>query len=75
LHIEMGGAGQAKAFFPALVPLALLLVAGLAVAGRRWHLWDDRWLALGLFGWLFALDVASLALTTWQQYRWWQVGL
>jgi hypothetical protein len=75
LHVEMGGAGQAKAFFPALVPLALLLVAGLAATGRRLRLWDDRWLALGLFGWLFALDVASLALTTWQQYRWWQVGL
>jgi hypothetical protein len=76
LHIEMGGAGQAKAFFPAIVPLALLFVAGLWALARRLRLppAGDRWLALGVFGWLVALDVVSLAVSTWQQYRWWQAG-
>ena len=74
LNIEMGGAGQAKAFFPALVPLALLFVAGLAAAARRLRLRDERWLALGVFGWLVGLDAISLAVTTWQQYRWWPGG-
>ncbi len=35
LHAEMGGAAQAKAFFPALLPLALLTTEGLAAAWRR----------------------------------------
>jgi len=78
LQVDFGGAAQAKAFFPALVPLAILLVAGLSTV-VRWvwprYLARDRWLGLGIFAWLLALDAISLALTTWHHYRWWQATL
>jgi hypothetical protein len=74
LGTDLGGILQAKAFFPAIVPLALLFVAGLAAGAARAGLHDDRRLALGLVGWLLALDAASLAPTLWHHYRWWQVG-
>ncbi len=73
LKIEMGGAAQAKVFFPALAPLALLFAAGVSAAGRSVGV-ADRWTAVGAFGFLLVLDVASLALTTWQHYRWWAAG-
>jgi hypothetical protein len=74
LQIAMGGAAQAKAFLPAIVPLSILFVAGLAAAGDRAGLRDDRWLLLGLLAWLLALDGTSLALGLWHHYRWSQIG-
>ncbi len=74
LQIAMGGAGQAKSFLPAIVPLSILFVAGLAGAGDRAGLRDDRWLLLGLLAWLLALDGVSLALGLWHHYRWSQIG-
>ena len=73
LRIDMGGAAQAKAFFPALAPLALLVGAGLAEAGHRLRL-PPAVVSVGLLGALLAIDAVSLALTTWRHYRWWQVG-
>jgi hypothetical protein len=73
LAIEMGGAAQAKAFFPALAPLALLFAAGFTTALRAVGA-TDRWTTLGLFGWILTLDAVSLAVTTWQHYRWWPAG-
>ena len=75
LKVDSGGAAQAKAFFPALVPLSVLLVAGLAAALRGSWPGSKRWLGLGIFAWLLALDAVSLALTTWHHYRWWQATL
>ncbi|MGH2353160.1 MAG: hypothetical protein ACRDJN_16255, partial [Chloroflexota bacterium] len=72
---EMGGAAQAKAFFPAVLPLALLLAGGLAAAAERIGLRDRRWPTIGLLVTLLALDGVSLAVTLWHHYRWWQVGL
>jgi hypothetical protein len=69
----MGGAAQAKAYFPALLPLALLFTWGLAGAAARWGRGGDRTLALSVLAWLLALDGVSLALTLWHHYRWWQV--
>ncbi|MBI3970106.1 MAG: hypothetical protein HY332_02350 [Chloroflexi bacterium] len=86
LQIEMGGAAQAKAFFPAILPLSLLFVAGLSATRDRLralaapgqpHDGDargDRWLALGMFVWLLGLDTLSLAISLWHHYRWWQIG-
>ncbi|MDQ3703109.1 MAG: hypothetical protein M3442_19645, partial [Chloroflexota bacterium] len=78
LAIDMGGAAQAKAFFPALLPLALLTTAGLAEAVprlvRRSAGGSDRQLALITLTTFLALDWASLAVTLWHHYRWWQVG-
>jgi hypothetical protein len=73
LRIEMGGAAQAKAFFAALAPLGLLWSAGLVAAGAALRV-PERDVARGALAWLLALDAVSLAVTTWQQYRWWQVG-
>lgn len=75
LRIEMGGAAQAKAFFPAVLPLSMLLVAGLTGGWARLGLRDDRPLTLAVLCWLLAMDAASLAITLWHHYRWWQVGL
>ncbi len=87
LQVDMGGLAQAKAFFPAMLPLALLFTAGWATlgdaAGRVWrramtHVVcrpDDRWLTLGLLGAFLLLDWVSLAVTLWHHYRWWQPGL
>lgn len=74
LDIAMGGAGQAKAFFPALLPLSLLMVMGLAGVARRAGIRDSRWPALAVVFYVLAADVVSLALTVWQHYRWWQVA-
>jgi|GEM_PF-2468252 len=74
LHVEMGGAAQAKAFFPALLPLALLTTDGLATTWR-WRGLDPRWGTLLLLGWLVLLDATSAALTLWHHYRWLQVGV
>ena len=73
LHIEMGGAAQAKAFFGGLVPLSLLFAAGLVSLARALRV-PGRWLTSGLFAWLLALDALSLANTLWQHYRWWQLA-
>jgi hypothetical protein len=73
LQIEMGGAAQAKAFVFAVAPMAALFAWGLTRTVRRFSI-GDWWIALGLFGWLVLLDALSLAFTTWQHYRWWQVG-
>ncbi len=77
LDIDMGGAAQAKAFFPALPALALLATAGLAGSAERLTAGRgaDRWLAVGTVALLLTLDWASLAVTLWHHYRWWQVGL
>ena len=72
---DMGGAAQAKAFYPAIVPFSVLFVAGLAAILARSGARADRRLALGLLVWLILLDGASLAPTLWHHYRWWQVGL
>ena len=73
LQINMGGAAQAKAFFPALAPLAMLGAAGVSELERRLRLRPGG-LTLGLFGALVAIDAVSLAVITWGHYRWWQVG-
>ena len=74
LAIEMGGVAQAKGFFPALLPLALLFTAGWAVLYRALGGKDDRWLTLALLGAFILLDWASLGVSLWQHYRWLQVG-
>lgn len=78
LTIDVGGAAQAKAFFPALLPLALLTTGGLAEAvprlTRRLTGGGDRQIALGTLAAFLAMDWASLAVTLWHHYRWWQVG-
>ncbi len=73
LQIEMGGAAQAKAFFGALAPLAVMFAAGLTGAAQRLGL-SDRWLTIGMFVWLLVLDSVSLSVTLWHHYRWWQIG-
>jgi hypothetical protein len=79
LQVDMGGLAQAKSFFPAMLPLALLFTAGWAALasalGRGSGRPDDRWLTLGLLGAFLLLDWASLAVTLWHHYRWWQPGL
>jgi hypothetical protein len=75
LQIEMGGAAQAKGFFPALLPLALLFVWGWAALYRFAGGRDDRWLTLALLGTFLLLDWVSLGATFWHHYRWLQVGL
>ncbi|HEX2033402.1 MAG TPA: hypothetical protein VHS99_04390 [Chloroflexota bacterium] len=42
LQIDLGGAAQAKAFFPAMLPLALLFTAGLAGVGSLVRSWVLR---------------------------------
>ncbi len=74
LAIEMGGVAQAKGFFPALLPLALLFAAGWAGLYRAIGGRDDRWLTLALLGTFILLDWASLGVSLWQHYRWLQVG-
>ena len=74
LSIEMGGAAQAKAFFSALAPLAVVFAAGLTGAAQRLGL-SDRCLTIGMFVWLLALDAVSLSVTLWHHYRWWQIGV
>lgn len=71
---HMGGAAQAKAFFAAIVPLAVACVAGVSSAGRTLG-WPDRHIAAATFGLIFMMDVASMAITLWQHYRWLQVGV
>jgi len=73
LQIEMGGAVQAKAFFSALAPLAVMFAFGLTGAAQRLGL-SDRWLTIGTFVWLLVLDSMSLSVTLWHHYRWWQIG-
>jgi hypothetical protein len=76
LNVAMGGAAQAKAFFPASVPLSILCVAGwtgLIERLRGGRKPDDRLVALGTLGALLLMDAASLAVTLWHHYRWWQV--
>jgi hypothetical protein len=73
LRIEMGGAAQAKAFFPAIGAYALLFAGGIGQVGSIARV-PQRCLVLGVFGWLLALDAASLAVTTWHHYRWLQLG-
>jgi hypothetical protein len=74
LQIETGGTAQAKGFFPATLPLALLFVAGWSALAPRLGLRDDRRLTLVLLAAFFVLDWVSLAATLWQHYRWWQIG-
>lgn len=70
----MGGAAQAKAFFVAIVPLAVTVVAGITSAGERLG-WRDRYIAAGTLSFVLTMDVASLAVTLWQHYRWLQVDV
>ena len=67
---EMGGAGQAKAFFPAQLPLALLFCSGLATIARRLGWASSRGLAGGLLAVLLALDALSPLVTTLWHYHW-----
>ena len=75
LQIEMGGVAQAKGFFPALLPLALLFTWGWAGLFRALGGRDERWLTLGILGAFYLLDWISLGVTLWHHYRWLQVGL
>ncbi len=75
LQIEMGGVAQAKGFFPALLPLALLFTWGWAGLYRALGGRDERWLTLGILGAFYLLDWISLGVTLWHHYRWLQVGL
>jgi hypothetical protein len=75
LQIEMGGVAQAKGFFPALLPLALLFTWGWVGLYRALGGRDERWLTLGILGAFYLLDWISLGVTLWHHYRWLQVGL
>lgn len=90
LQIEMGGAAQAKAFFPAILPLSVLFIAGAAetvgeLLRRAASLFPSlpflrravtpAVLATGCFAWLCATDLVVLAVTTWQHFRWWQIAI
>ncbi len=83
----MGGAAQAKTFFPAMAPIGLLGAAGLATAlaglTRIWRrlrpvpidqteIQDMRhWLLPIVFVWVTLVDGASLAISFWRHYQWW----
>ena len=68
------GVAQAKGFFPALLPLALLFTAGWAALYRALGGRDDALAHSALLGAFILLDWASLGVTLWHHYRWLQVG-
>lgn len=77
---EMGGAAQAKTFFPAIAPASLLGAAGLVaiaapVARRAITPGAEdaplvRLVTVGVLGCLVAADVAGLVASTWRHARW-----